>query len=229
MRVFFTASLLILFIGIYNCTAQKKEYEIGAMIGATTYWGELNQNNVFHQVRPGLQAFYRYLFHDQLALRANLNFLVLSGLDEKSEFIYNMQRDFEFTSNMLELSSVLELNFRPFNATNKRTVSTPYFSIGFGMSLVNGKFVDKVSNNITIPFGIGYKMNMAGRWSAGIEYKIHKTFRDDLDKLNTQLFAEDGKYPYKQIANLRNDDWFSYFGFYFAYRFRRNEHCCAYS
>lgn len=221
-------TITLLSINLSYCFASK-EYEVGLMVGGTSYFGEFNQNKVFGQIRPGGQIFGRYNFYDQLALRASLNYVNIAGDDSKIDFGYNKQRGLKFSNNIVELSAALEFNFRPFRADTKWSDYTPYFTLGAGILMVDAQFEQKFTNNFTLPFGAGIKFNLPGRWSGGIEYKIHKTFRDDLDGLTTQLYDQSGKYTNKQIANLRSDDWYSLFGIYFTYKFKRTESCCAYS
>ena len=228
MKGTYTVLLLFFITGNIKVNAQLREYEFGGMLGGTTYFGELNQNQVINQLRPGFQIFGRLNYHNQLAFRTNLNILALAGNDADADITYYKQRKHNFESNLLELSAAMELNFRDFNAAQKRSPVSPYITLGFGISLVDFEFEKKIGRNLTLPFGAGLKFNLPGRWNLGLEYKIHKTFRDDIDGLKTRLFEPDEKYPNKQIANMRNDDWFSFFGFYLAYKFRRDIDCCAY-
>ncbi|MDD4745959.1 MAG: DUF6089 family protein [Salinivirgaceae bacterium] len=220
---------LLLCISIFQKGHTQKEYEIGGMLGGATYFGEVNTTNLIHQVRPGAFLFGRYNIHKQLALRANLGFAMLGGNDQYSGFEYQNQREIAFSSSLISLSSNVEFNFLPFKADRAKSVFSPYLTVGLETTLVNFSFDAKVLNNISLPFGVGFKLNLPKRWNAGIEYIIHKTFRDDLDRLDNPLFSEQDVFQYKQRANSRNKDWYTFFGIYIAYKLKSSVTCRAYS
>ena len=199
------------------------------MLGGATYFGELNTNNLVHQLRPGALLFGRYNFHKQLALRANIGFAMLSGDDQQSDFEYQNQRNITSATTLMSLSSNIEFNFLPFKADQAKNVFSPYLSLGIETSLVNWTFDARALNNIALPFGFGLKINLPKRWNAGFEYIVHKTFRDDLDQLESPLFGADDSFVFKQRANSKNKDWYTFFGFYIAFKLKSSVTCRAYS
>jgi hypothetical protein len=207
----------------------KKDIEIGGMLGGATYFGEINTLNPIHQIRPGAQILGRYNFHKQLALRGNLGFAMLSGKDAKSNYQYQTQRNLVFSSTVVSVSSSMEFNFLPFKADNARSVYSPYLSLGIGANVANWQFDSKFFNNFSIPFGVGVKVNMPERWNAGIEYLVNRTFRDDLDRIKDPQFGMADNFPYKQRANSKNSDWYTFFGFYIAYKLKSSVTCQAYT
>ena len=167
---------LLLCLSIIQKGHTQREYEIGGMIGGATYFGEINTNNLIHQLRPGALIFGRYNFHQQIAMRANIGFAMLDGNDRNSGFEYQKQRDIAFSSTLISLSSNIEFNFMPFKADRAKSIFSPYLTLGLETTLINLSFEAKLLDNISLPFGIGFKLNLPKRWNAGIEYVIHKTF-----------------------------------------------------
>jgi len=206
-----------------------RDIEIGGMIGGATYFGDVNTMSPVSNLGPGALIFGRYNFHKQLAFRSNLSFAMLSGKDNKSDFQYQIDRDYSFKTYVFGLSGAAEFNFLPFQADNAKTVYSPYISIGLGTNLVNKSFERGLFKNIEIPISVGVKLNMPGRWNLGIEYSIRKTFRDDLDRLEILLFDDNAEFPNKQITNLSNNDWFSFCGIYLAYKLRSKKKCAAFT
>ncbi len=208
---------------------RKRDFEVGGMVGGASYFGDINSLNPSHQVRPGAQIFGRYNFHKQLALRSNLGFAMLAGKDAASNFEYQTQRDLVFNSTLVSLSSNIEFNFLPFKADNAKSVYSPYLTTGVGVTLVNLQFEAKFFDNFSIPFGAGVKVNMPGRWNAGLEYVVSRTFRDDIDRITNPFFRDVDRFPNKQRANSKNSDWYTFFGFYIAYKLKSSVTCQAYS
>lgn len=216
-------------MSITSWSIAKKDIEIGGMLGGSTYFGELNTINPVHRIRPGLQVFGRYNFHKQLALRGNIGFAMLSGKDALSRYQYNLQRDLVFSSYLVSLATNLELNFLPFAMDCKSSKFSPYLSLGFGANLVNLQFDKRFFNNFMTPFGIGAKINLSYRWNAGVEYIFNYTFRDDIDRISSHQFSIVDHFPLKQRSNSENNDSYSFFGFYLAYKFKSSVNCPAYS
>lgn len=219
----------MLFVTNMNIAQAMKGIEIGGMIGGATYYGELNHIKPIHNIGPSLQALLRYNFHKQLALRGNLGLSVFSIKDAKSEFQYNIQRNHNFESTLLTLSTHLELNFLPFTQDSKKTVISPYLTLGLGASMSDLRFESGFFNNFLLPFGFGAKINLPSRWSAGVEFIYHQTFRDDIDNIPTSQFAPTAPYPLKQISNTRNNDSYSFLGIYISYKLKSSVTCRAYS
>lgn len=220
---------LCFFMSIASWSVAIKGIEIGGMLGGSTYFGELNTVNPIHRIRPGLQVFGRYNFHRQLALRSNISFAMLSGKDALSKYQYQLQRDMVFSSSVISLTSNLELNFLPYKFDSNYSVFSPYLSIGIGATLVNMQFDDRFFNNFMTPFGIGVKLNLSYRWNAGVEYIFNYTFRDDLDRITSHQFGVADYFPFKQRSNSRNNDSYSFFGFYLAYKLKSSVDCPAFS
>ncbi len=228
--IFKTVALVSLCSVVLTCNAKwGKDLEIGGLVGATNYFGDINTMNPFHKVRPGALIFGRYNYHSQLSFRTNVNFAMLSGTDKSSDYSYQIQRNLEFTSYVFGLSGVVEFNFIPIQAAKNINRVSPYFSIGLGTNLVNKTFERKFFQNIEIPVALGVKINTPGKWTFSIEYSMRKFFRDDLDRLDYLLFDVNSEHRYRQMTVLSNNDWFSFLGIGIAYKLRDKSKCPAFT
>lgn len=205
----------------------QKNADIGFMVGAATYIGDVNVENSFRNFRPGIKAFYRWNIHSRLALRGDLTYAQIAGNDAKSDFEYQQLREFRFNSDILEGAALLEINFLRFEQSKRYKYVSPYINGGLGFMLLDFSLSSTFMENITIPFGVGVKIGINDKWAIGLEYSIHKTFRDDLDKITEWLYTSGESYPLKQRANVQNDDWFTFFGVFLSYKLKDCVTCPA--
>lgn len=220
--------IIFLCLLMYHVGVSQKNADIGLMLGGATYMGDVNQETPFRSVKPAASAFYRYNFHSRLALKGSIQYARIAGDDALSEFDYQTLRNQQFSTDMLGASAFVEFNFLHFEQTVRHRYATPYIGAGLGFMLVDFKLAANTLENITIPFGLGVKIGLTERLAMGLEYTLHKTFRDDLDKISDWRYNSSGSFPLKQRANPQNDDWFTFFGVFLSYKLKDCVTCPAY-
>lgn len=96
-------------------------------------------------------------------------------------------------------------------------------------------------NQITVPLGVGVKINLKDRLAISLEYGIRKTFTDYIDDVSgnyvdpDQLRAQNGPLAAElsdrridsseeyNRGNANNKDWYSFYGFMITFNpFKRN-------
>ena len=187
--------------------AQKSE--VGFLLGASFYMGELNPSTPFANSKFAGGILYRYNINNRFALRGNLLFATVSGSDAKTN--KNNPRNLSFTSPITELSTVVEINFMELHPSGKGNWFSPYVFGGIGVFNFNPKaeyegrayalqplgtegqglpgMKKKYSlTNCAIPFGLGIKINFAKRISIGLEWGMRYTFTDYLDDVSTVYY-----------------------------------------
>ena len=190
--------------------AQKSE--VGFLVGASFYMGELNPSTPFGGSKFAGGILYRYNINKRFALRGNLLFATVAASDAKTN--KNNPRNLSFTSPITELSAVLEINFMeldPAGTSGRTNWFSPYLFGGIGVFNFNPKaeyegvmyalqplgtegqglpgMPSKYAlTSIAIPFGLGIKINFAKRISVGIEWGMRYTFTDYLDDVSTVYF-----------------------------------------
>lgn len=90
--------------------------------------------------------------------------------------------------------------------------------------------------NYSIPFGLGVKFSLSQRLAAEVFWEMHKTFTDYLDDVSTTYYLNGSSIaandiggllsdptknhdPGMQRGNSKNQDWYSFFGVSFTYKF----------
>jgi hypothetical protein len=192
----------------------KKSAEVGIFLGCSYYIGDLNPIAQFNQfTKPAGGAIFRYNFNTRLAARISALFGAIEGDDSFSTSVAQQQRNLKFRSNIYELSGQLEFNFLDYEIGNDRHLFSPYIFFGLagfkfnpqgninnhwvdlqplgteGQGLPGGASKRKYKlNQMSIPFGIGVKMNLSKYIGMTIEWGMRKTFTDYLDDVSTKYY-----------------------------------------
>ena len=214
--------ILITFFSVINVTAQTPE--IGVFGGGAYYIGDLNPYAHFNQTNYALGIIYRHnLDNERIALRVQAIYGKVSGNDAKSNDLNQLNRNLNFSSSVLEIGPLIEINFIDYivgvMSRKKFKFQTPYLFAGITYFKMNplgtyeGQTVElqplategqETSQNasqnryglkqISIPLGLGYKFNITKRFAISLEYGIRKTFTDYLDDVS-------GRYPDLQLLS----------------------------
>ena len=214
--------ILITFFSVINVSAQTPE--IGVFGGGAYYIGDLNPYAHFNQTNYAVGAIYRNNFdNDRIALRFQAIYGKVSGNDAKSNDVNQLNRNLNFSSSVLEIGPVIEINFIDYivgdMSRKKFKFQTFYLFAGITYFKMNplGTYQEETVelqplategqetsqntsqnryqlNQICIPLGLGYKFNVSKRFAISLEYGIRKTFTDYLDDVS-------GRYPDLQLLS----------------------------
>lgn len=126
--------LLLLSSGIFKVNAQQfyESTEYGLLLGASTYFGDLNPNFGYKYIRPAGGAFVRYHLNPYIALRGALNYTKVGYDDKFTSNPYQQQRNLSFRSDILEANVMAEFNFFWFATGEPQHRFTPYLTGGIG-------------------------------------------------------------------------------------------------
>jgi hypothetical protein len=122
--------------------AQQKnpKYEFGAGVGFVVYQGDLTPEQLgsFRTLKPAVGFYVSRILGPSFSLRTNLAYGHLHGDDARYSFPeYRQQRNFNFTSPVLEVSELLVWNAAGKNYDDKGF--SPYLFAGAGLSFLNIK------------------------------------------------------------------------------------------
>jgi hypothetical protein len=200
---------LILTISISVSAFTQINADYGIMGGVTSYLGDINPGRLFYSPSPAGGIFYRYNFHPRQSLRADLIFggLAANDLDFKNSF--QRTRAASFSGTVGELALQFEFNFLPYSTQGKKWNYTPYVATGAGVAFVN---TSASAFTPVIPFSVGFKVNIHKNLGLEAEYGFRKTFYDNFDGLKDLTEPS----PH---ALLHNNDWYSYAGIAFTWKF----------
>ena len=269
-------SVITLFFAFNFTYAQTPE--MGIFIGNTYYIGDINPYRHFNQQDFVLGGIYRNNFkNERIALRINFMYGRLKSSDFESGLELQVRRNLSFRSTILEIGPIIEVNFFPYKLGQTDTelpkFGTPYFFGGITYMKMNpkaefegewvelqplgteGQGTSQNSRNpyslsqITIPFGFGFKLNIAEQLAIALEYGMRKTFTDYIDDVsglypNQTLLAQQSGTLAAELSdrsdnpegvnntnyglsrgNPNNKDWYAFTGFVLTYRLYKTTSC----
>src|SRR5687768_14100169 len=110
----FLRSLVFLATSVAGGQAIAQKWEIGGMLGASNYNGDLAREIVLKETHIAGGAFIRYNLGKYWSIKPAFQIGTISGSDKN--FKENKYRNLSFKSNITEFSTVMEYNFKPFGA-----------------------------------------------------------------------------------------------------------------
>lgn len=177
--------------------------ELGVMLGASNYHGDLAYQIVPEETNPAAGIFARVNITPYWSWRNALMYGKISGSD--AHFEEYRLRNLSFQSHIWELSSVMEFNFLPFGTNVLNEDFTSYLFLGIAGFRFNptteykgetydlrdlrteGQKTGESYNliQVSMPFGGGFKYNLSKNWVFGWELGWRKTWTDYLDDVST--------------------------------------------
>lgn len=250
---------LLLILNVKKVSSQSYVDEIAIMVGGAYYLGELNPYKHFNNYNYHFGGAYRRTLHNkQIVLRAHIMYGKVSAESSSSNL--------SFRSSILEIGPAIEINFLPFEIGNvNKYKGTPYLfggltyfkmnpqtsnngewvslqtlgTEGQGTSLNNKK--QYKNQQISLPVGLGLKVNLSKRFAINAEYGIRRTFTDYLDDVSgtyvdvNQLSLENGELASDlsrdkgvnglQRGNSQNKDWYSFYNVMLCFRILPSNEC----
>jgi hypothetical protein len=257
------------FLGVAQNSNNKQffSHDIGVLLGASYYIGDLNSAH-FAMSQPAFGVFYRFNYNYRLAFKAAFNYGSIQGDDARSTNPDQLERNLNFKTNILEFSVRTEFNFWEYRIGHSKYVFAPYIFIGIGVFNFNpqghigNQWVSlrdlstegqKTPLNPsqhqypltqpTIPFGIGFKLNVSNNIGIGFEWGPRKTFTDYLDDVSGKYVDPAKLAEYKggmaatmsnpsktpgaaadDVGKLRGNpstkDWYIYYGLVVSFKLK---------
>jgi hypothetical protein len=255
---------LTLLIGL--SAAAQRSNELGFFFGGSYYTGELNPAGHFNSMtRPALGLVYRHNFNMRLAVAGSALFGSVQGIDARATSAEQQKRNLSFRSRMYELAGRVEFNFIEYQIGNDKHQFTPFMFLGAAVFNFNprasiggnwvalqplkteGQTKGYMRTQFSIPFGAGFRANLAKRIGLVAEWGLRKTFTDYIDDVSTvyadpaTLFANGGSMAVllgdrsttatdnigRQRGNPRTKDWYAYAGLTLTFQLRDKPKQCA--
>jgi hypothetical protein len=189
--------------------------EYGFAVGGANYFGDLNQNYSFKNLRYSGGVFLKYNFTDYIALKLAGNYAFVGYDDKFSSNVYQQTRNLNFKSNIYESVIQAEFNFFQYNVMDFDHRFTPYVTIGMGVFWYNpytvydkqrydlrplgteGQNYDEYKSRrytttaVSFPIGLGFKFWMSKGMTFGMEVANRSTSTDYLDDISTTYVGSD--------------------------------------
>ncbi len=199
------------------------KWDVGVSLGMSGYIGDANVANPFRH--PGFTADVagRYIIDTRWALRGSFTTLGLSGNTADMSNVLPDGAQYEFTSQVYDLTVRGEFNFFPYGIgeTYKRLRRwTPYLALGLGVSLASSGGNTAVAPSIPMAFGFRYKLRE--RLNLMAEFSMTKVFSDHVDG------ADLADLNLIKTSFYKNTDWFSRITVGISYEFGKRCETCHY-
>ncbi|MDC0249504.1 PorT family protein [Flavobacteriales bacterium] len=224
-------TLLLIVTCLFSFVSKAQQFkpntEIGVLLGASYYLGDLNTTH-FNQPLPTAGIIIRKNIDKRFAYKAEAMFINLQSDERKSEDTIAANRGLHFRSPIYEISGQLEFNFLPYQPGNPLYTWTPFIYTGVSIfnynpqaEDANGKWVelkelgtegqgttaysDRKKYSLiqfSIPMGGGVKIAVNESFNIILEYGARKTFSDYLDDVSTTFVGGNGTtYPSDMSQN----------------------------
>ena len=211
-KVYFLLSV----ISLSFLTTKAQKWEIGGLLGASNYIGDISKDPNIKQTQPTVNLWVRYNLDRHFSYRMGLGYGRITAAD--SLYSGNKLRGLNFRSNIIEFSNIFEFHYNPFGRTHPQNKKSSFYVLT-GLNFfyfnpqgkLNGKWINlqplgtegqklddgkgvysKIS--VSIPMGAGVKYKLTPNWIFGFEVGYRYTFTDYLDDVS-------GTYP--NLASLR--------------------------
>ena len=224
--------LTVLILSILSIQLSHSQInEIGIFIGGSNFIGDVGATNYISPNQLAFGGVYKWNRSPRHSYRISLTLTDLEGKDSKSDDPRRIQRGYEFSSKIMEISAGMEFTFLDFNLHSGKKIATPYLYTGISVAhhdnhyFLNG--LQTPENNSSwaygIPMALGFKTNFMGKLILGIEVGARYTFSDELDG---SLPDTQSLQPYR-FGNINNNDWYVFSGITLTYTFGENPCYCV--
>jgi hypothetical protein len=226
MRKLVTINIILILL-LVACKTQAQSYftinEYGFNIGASQYFGDLNENYGFKTLSPAYGAYLRRRMNSYIALKLVANYTNVGYDDKYNKIPYQVQRNLNFKSVIYEAAIQAEFNFFKFVTGDPYHRFTPYLTGGVGAFYYNptttykgikydlkplgtegqnaGYPERKYSNFAAMfPIGAGVKYWLKAGINVSFEISDRFTTTDYLDDVSTTYVGAD-KFPKLTVAD----------------------------
>ena len=191
-------------------------YEVGAMVGASSYYGDANYVSPIDNFNMMGGLLWRYNINPGMAVKADLAVGRISGTTVGKDNVFP-GGEVKFGRMLYELGAQYECHFLAYGDGTgyKRSHRiAPYILAGVGMTYAPAPAKHVFTANI--PVGVGLKCKVAPRLNVGCELTWRFTFSDNLDVTNTT--GADLNDPYGIDSGfMKNKDNYSFLSVFVTY------------
>ncbi|MVN20921.1 type IX secretion system protein PorG [Mucilaginibacter arboris] len=192
--------LLFLLLVSFGSFAQK--WEPGLFAGSSGYMGDFNQNNPLKFTDFSVGAFVKYNFSGYFSAKLGYTYGTIRGADSLSSNQQLRNRNLSFFSALNEVSLTGELNFFNYQPGISLKRWSPFMFAGVAVVNYNPKTVyqgdtyvlrplktegqqkEYPYTAISIPYGVGVKVNFYKSWNLGLELGYRTAFTNYLDDVS---------------------------------------------
>ena len=218
-----TVFLLLVLSFMMPKNLKSQIMEVGVSGGLSYYIGDINPSKHFSLSQYAFGGTLRYYQNLRWAFRLQYSKYDLKSSDKEIAFM--PERGISFYSKVNDFSFVTEFNFFDYWTGSEKDFITPYILAGiscfnFNTTAYEGtETLEPVGNkwSWSIPFGLGVKYSLSKRIGTTIEWRIHKTFTDEIDSVVDNII-NDGKEEINESFGYKCD-WIGTLELSIVYKF----------
>ena len=204
--------------------------EIGVFVGGSNFIGDIGATDYISPNQLAFGGIYKWNRSKRHSYRASVIFSELKGIDTKSNDPRRVQRGYEFSSKIMEVSLGLEFTFLDFDLHTGQKIATPYLYTGISTTkhdnhyFLNGIQTPENTSSWAygIPMALGFKASLIDNIIISIELGARYTFSDQLDG----SLPKDQSRQQHRLGNINNNDWYMFSGITLTYTFGENPCYC---
>jgi len=274
-QLFITLVFFTFFAGYAQRHPNKpyRSHDIGIFLGGAYYIGDLNPVKHFFMTQPAGGIFYRFNLNYRLAFRGGINFGTIQADDSQSKNADQLERNLNFKSRIVEMYAQAEFNFWEYKVGTTGYIFAPYIFAGiagfqfnpqanYGNQWIDLKALSTEGQGtslnhtkpyslyqVSLPFGLGFKLALSKQIGIGFEWGARKTFTDYLDDVSgtyvdpillskekgglSALLSNRTKNPADFIAdtgklrgNPNTKDWYFFYGIVISFKLKEKPKEC---
>jgi Domain of unknown function (DUF6089) len=224
----FVQTFILILLCFFNQLPNgKAQFEAGIFAGAANYQGDLADGIViWRETQLSYGALARYTPNRFVSLRAHFIQGNLQANDLNSSNVGIRKRGFKFNSTLHEFAAIGEFNFlgkQTDVANDFSFMVNPYLFSGIGIAFTSKTPTAPEDSSpypfpevgarrtfLTVPIGIGVKIQPSPAFSLGLEWGARTVFSDRLDGVSNASAPN---------VNSKGNDWYMFGGLIFTYVF----------
>lgn len=186
--------------------SNAQDLELGVLGGVSYYNGDWNPGIPFNQPEPAFGFLARYSKNTRWAYRANFSMGTLTSNNRFARVTETVPA--AFSTKISDISLLVEFNFYDYFTGSRKDYATPYIFAGvsyFGIGESRNQSIG--FNRFSIPFGFGFKYSINKKLGLGMEWRMHKTFSDDIEIVQIDT------------PDKNSNDWFNFTVISLTYKF----------
>lgn len=203
--------LLFTILLFLTCRLHAQTWEIGGSIGGAGYIGDLNPNNPVKISGVSAGVFGKRNFDGYFSAKLNVGVGNIAAYDSRSNNQQFRDRNLNFKDQLREVSLTGEFNFMNYIPDAGRNKYTPYIFTGIGITSyapraqdynggevglrqlkTEGQLKPYGNNTVVIPYGLGIKYNLSGKFTIMADMGYRYAFTDYLDDVSG-VYADKSK------------------------------------
>ena len=209
-------AMMLCFAAVVRADGLEYRYEVGAMAGGSTYYGDANYFSPINNLGIMGGLLFRYNINPRMAVKANFAVARISGttIGGANSFPGG---DAGFARTLYELGAQYECHFLAYGDGTGYKQSrrlAPYFLAGLGLTYAPAPAKHVFTPNV--PVGIGLKWKVAQRLNLGCELSYRFTFSDNLDVVQKDGAVLDDPYGIES-GIMKNKDGYSFLSVFLTY------------